>query len=163
MFEFVPRRVVQLFAFAVIAYSGFLIALAMVVSFMWVASSNNNNNNNNNNIPNSSANNRRRGSRQRKTQHEQGDSQQKRIFFSFLILLMSSKINPNINGKVFCEIFRLLLLSMNRLLLLVFDKNFLRNATNGLYRKSQYTGLIEENFFRKSPTLEQCSGRIRQV
>jgi hypothetical protein len=128
--EFIPRCVVQLIAFAVIAYSGFLIALAMVVSFMWVASSNNNNNNNNNNnIPNSSANNRRRGSRQRKTQHEQGDSQQKRIFFAFLILLMSSKINPNINGKFFCEIFRLLLLSMNRLLLLVFDKNFLRNAT----------------------------------
>jgi hypothetical protein len=95
--EFIPRRVVQLFAFAVIAYSGFLIALAMVVSFMWVASSYNNNNNNNNNnniIPNSSANssanNRRRGSRQRKTKQQQGDRQQKRIFS--LLILMSSTI-----------------------------------------------------------------------
>jgi hypothetical protein len=82
----------------VIAYSGFLIALAMVVSFMWVALASSNNNNKN--VPNSSANNRRRG-RQRKTQHEQqGDSQQK-LFFSLLIgliLIMPSKINLNING-----------------------------------------------------------------
>ncbi len=87
---------IQLFAFAVIAYSGFLIALAMVVSFMWVASSssNNNNNNNNNNIPNNCANNRRRG-RQRKTQHQQGDRQQKRIFS---LLILSSKINLNIEN-----------------------------------------------------------------
>jgi hypothetical protein len=95
--EFIPRCVVQLHAFAVIAYSGFLIALAMVVSFMWVASSSSSDNNNNNNIPNSSANNRRRGSRQRKTQHEQGDSQQKWIF-SLPIFIKSPKINPNIIG-----------------------------------------------------------------
>jgi hypothetical protein len=101
MFEFIPRCVVQLFDFAVIAYSGFLIALAMVVSFMWVASSshnNNNKNNNNNNIPNSSANNRRRD-RQRKTQQQQGDRQQKRIF-SLLILIMFSKINLNIKRDI---------------------------------------------------------------
>ncbi len=55
--------------------------------------------------------------------------------------------------------FRSLYLSMNRLLVLVFDKNFLRNATNGLHveRVSITEDIFSENLQLWSNVLEESA------